>query len=201
VYRRPKTFFMRIYSGCRTWLLFVLAITLSLAVRANSANQKSNFLSSPFQTDTLPDHDYYDEIDKTVKDAIQSIDWDRIRDQVSDYFKNMNGELDCMDESFDQVQDEIDRAIKELDIDEIRKETQRAMQHGALDFDLTDMIESAIEGSFNMDEQEPEIEVEWSDDTSCANQDELNDSLESARMEMEENGETINQVLSRAMIK
>ncbi|PWT76606.1 MAG: hypothetical protein C5B59_06145 [Bacteroidetes bacterium] len=176
-----------------------LSITISLVAEANTGKTNSNLSVAPVPTDTLPDHDASDEIDRNVQQAIQSIDWNRIRDQIAESVIKMNGELTCGDDGFDQMEAEIDRAIKELDLGEIKKETLRAMQHGAIDFDLNDIIESAIENSLNLEDDD--VEFDWSGETSCIGRSDLDDSLESAEMELEENSGTIKEILIRSTIK
>lgn len=192
---------MRTSYGFKLGLLSALIIIFSYTTRANSTRSHSDFLSFSARSDTLPNYGFSDQIEKAVNDAIRSIDWDQIRDQIAGYMRDINDQWNCYYNGFDQIEEEINRALKNLDVDEIRKETQRAMQHGATDFDLTDMIESAIENSLNLDNQDQEVDVEWSNEISCVENNDLNDSLESVRSEMEENGHVLNEILMKATIK
>jgi chromosome segregation ATPase len=94
-----------------------------------------------------------DEALRTVNTQVDRIDWEELQKQINNSMEKVNREIKDQQIDMEQLKKKINETVNSIDLDKIKEETARAMQHVKADVDLNTMNEEIQRALSNVEKQ------------------------------------------------
>jgi chromosome segregation ATPase len=161
---------MKLHFKSKYWLVAIVPVGMTLIGLAWQRTEPGNANNNYNAQDTLPsksrsktikgDNDVRNEkdIDKEMRKLdealekldgkLENIDWEKINKQIESSVKKAQEEMERNHVDMEKIQQEVERSLKDIDVEKIKKETALAMQQVKENIDINkinDEVQKSLE--------------------------------------------------------